>query len=101
MFASRFYAFFIEGPVEIPIYHLLKCFIFELQLFTLEQFNTRLAYFDYGHFEKDKPATILRDHFLDDNSLSAQLFTIVHMLLLIIIDWIQYKNLHFIEHINV
>lgn len=59
----------IEGVVEIAIRRLLKYCMFELQLFTLEQFNNCIIYFDYGHFKKDKPAFILREHLTDGGSL--------------------------------
>jgi len=93
----------IEGPVEITIRRLLKYCIFELQLFTIEQFNKRITNFDFGHFKKDKPALILRDHLVDGGFLrqsAAQIFTLAHMLPLLIADWIQCENSHLIEHIN-
>lgn len=92
----------IKDPVEIAIRHLLKYCIFELQLFTLEQFNKRIIHFDYGHFKKDKPALILRDHLVDGSlrQSAAQIFTLAHMLPLLIANWIQCENPHLIEHIN-
>jgi len=59
----------IEGPVEITIRRLLKYCIFELQLFTIEQFNKRITNFDYGHFKKDRPSLILRDYLVDGGFL--------------------------------
>lgn len=93
----------IEGPIEIVIRHLLKYCIFELQLFSIEQFNKRITYFDYGHFKNDKPAPILRDHLIDGGFLrqsAAQLFTLAHMLPLLITDWLGCENSHLTEHIN-
>lgn len=92
----------IEGPVEIAIRCLLKYFIFEMQLFTIEQFNKRITHFDYGHFKKDKPALILRNHLVDGvlRQSAAQIFTLAHMLPLLIADWMQYENPHLTEHIN-
>ncbi|XP_018360136.1 PREDICTED: uncharacterized protein LOC108759276 [Trachymyrmex cornetzi] len=93
----------IEGPVEITIRRLLRYCIFELRLFTIEQFNKRITHFDYSHFKKDKPALILRDHLVDGGCLrqsAAQIFTLAHMLPFLISDWIQHENPLLNEHIN-
>lgn len=74
----------IEGVAEIACKNLLRYFIIEKKIFTLEQFNEWRCHFRYyGHFKKDAPAVILHEHLSPDGKLrqtAAQMFVLVHII---------------------
>ncbi|KAF0046008.1 hypothetical protein F2P81_002537 [Scophthalmus maximus] len=50
----------LEGVAPLEVKLLLRHFIYEEKLFTLEQLNDRIAGFDYGYMnDKNKPSAII------------------------------------------
>jgi len=78
----------IEGPVQITCKLFLRYCIYNINLFTIDDFNDRIVNFDFGHLKKDKPALIQREHLADDGQLrqtAAQMMnTCSH---LVIFNW--------------
>jgi len=56
----------IEGPVQITCKLFLRYCIYDINLFTIDDFNDRIVNFDFGHLKKDIPALIQREHLADD-----------------------------------
>lgn len=61
----------LEGVLHYTVKEVLKIFIVDQQLFTLEELNGRITSFDYGyHNDKNKPAPVQRNRLLsNDHSL--------------------------------
>ena len=79
----------IEGPLQTMCKLILQYCIVELQLFTINHFNSKLSRFR-AHFKNDKPAQIQQDQLCDDGILrqsAAQTFTRSHTLLFLIKEW--------------
>ncbi|XP_034939465.1 uncharacterized protein [Chelonus insularis] len=80
----------LEGIVEQNIRLFLKYCIVQNELFTINNFNIKLSTFNYGHFNRDKPAEIqLKD--LDDvlRQSAAQTFVLAHTLPFLILQLVD------------
>jgi len=81
----------IEGVTEITCRLFLCYCIIEKHFFSIEDFNEKLASFNFGHFNKDKPAAIQRNDLTVDKPLrqsAAQMFVLAHTLPFLIAEWI-------------
>lgn len=80
-----------EGVVELTCRLFLYHCIVVIGLFTVKQFNEKISSFDFGHFNKDKPAIIQNNDLNEDKSLrqsAAQISVLAHTLPFIIGGWI-------------
>ena len=58
----------LEGVLQYAVKEILKIYILENKLFTLDELNNRIVSFDYGyHNASNKPAKILRKKLLSDD----------------------------------
>lgn len=80
-----------EGVTELVCRLFLNYCIEEKGLFTIQQFNEQLMVFNFGHFNRDKPAIIQSNDLSDDKKLrqsAAQIFALAHILPFLIGKWI-------------
>jgi len=56
-----------EGVVEVHCRAFLRYSIVEKKIFTIDDFNTKMINFDFGHLQRDALAPLLQVHL--DNSL--------------------------------
>ena len=87
----------LEGISLIEVKLMLKHFIFEEKLFTLEQFNDRLRSFDYGFAnEKNKPTVILNLRTAQNpiKQTASQMWCLILFLPFLIGDFIPEHNQH-------
>lgn len=85
----------IEGSLEIMIRHFLRYCIIEEKLFTIDDFNSSIARFNFQHLKKDKPGRIQREHLIENGCLhqkAGQMFVLAHTLLFMINEWIITSN---------
>lgn len=79
----------IEGPLEIACKLFIRYGI-EENAFTLDDLNTSMKNFNFGHFKNDKPAPVLNEHLQDGGSLrqsAAQMITLSYTLLFLVREW--------------
>lgn len=80
----------LEGIVALATQALLRRYVIEDSLFSVEHLNDRILNFNFDYFSDNKPATIEKEHLLPDNSLkqtSSQMLALAHTLPFIISEW--------------
>lgn len=80
----------LEGIVPAAIKQLLRKYILEDQLFSLEQFNDRLRNFNFGYFADNTPALIDKDHLKPEKHVkqtASQVLGLAHTIPLILQEW--------------
>ena len=80
----------IEVIAAIVIQAFLRYCIFEAEIFTIEEFNERMSYFDFGHFKLNKPADLTVEQINEGGTLrhsASQIFSLAHALPFLIIDF--------------
>lgn len=84
----------LEGVALLEVRLMLKHFIYEEKLFTLELLNQRISSFDYecGN-EKNKPSDILNLRTSDNTvkQTASQMWCLLQMLLFLVCDLIDKK----------
>jgi len=83
-----------EGVVEVHCRAFLRYSIVEKKIFTIDDLNTKMINFNFGHLQRDAPAPLLQVHL--DNGLrqsASQIIVLAHTLPFLIHEWIaEYKN---------
>lgn len=85
----------LEGVAPLEVKLLLRHFIYEEKLFTLEQLNQRIAGFDYGYMnEKNKPSAIINLRSSENavRQTASQMWCLLQVLPFLVGDFINRED---------
>lgn len=78
------------GVVDVEMRALLSYLIVDLNLFTVDDLNSRIEAYDFDHFSINRPGCVLLEQLIENKPLkqsASQMFGLVHCLPFLIAEW--------------